>query len=62
MLQITPNLHFHGQCKQAVQLYKEAFGAQVKFMLSEADANPNDGIGTQRLLLNDSSNAKHLLQ
>ncbi|GIO43861.1 VOC family protein [Paenibacillus apis] len=71
MLKITPNLHFKGQCKQAIQLYKEAFNAQVKVILCESDANPSDWtvqsgdedlvyhcemyIGSQRLMLNDSS-------
>lgn len=54
MLQITSNLHFRGQCKQAVQLYKEVFGAQVKVMLSEKDVNPNADIA--------ENNAKHRLQ
>lgn len=71
MLQITPNLHFNGQCKQAIQLYKEAFDAKIKVMLSEADDHPQNGvtknneedmvyhcemfIGTQRFMLNDTS-------
>lgn len=71
MLQITPNLHFNGQCKQAIQLYKDALGAQVKTLLCESDANPKDWvakddtkdlvyhcemfIGSQRIMLNDNT-------
>jgi len=71
MLYVTPNLHFNGQCKQAIQLYREAFDAQVKTLLCESDANPKDWvaadntkdlvyhcemfIGDQRIMLNDST-------
>lgn len=47
MVQVTPNLHFNGQCKQAIQLYREAFGAQVKTLLCESDADPNDWVATE---------------
>lgn len=73
MLQVTPNLHFNGQCKQAIQLYEEAFDAKVKVLLCESDADPEDWtvkgnradlvyhcemyIGTQRLMLNDSTDS-----
>ena len=70
MLQIIPNLHFSGQCKQALELYKKAFNARVDILLCESDANPADFfasdstrdlvyhcemyIGGQRITLNDS--------
>ena len=42
MLKVTPNLHFAGQCKQAIELYKQAFGAEVKILLCNSDINPSD--------------------
>ena len=42
MLKVTPNLHFRGQCKQALELYKQALGAEVKVLLCNSDANPQD--------------------
>ncbi|MCL2592558.1 MAG: VOC family protein [Defluviitaleaceae bacterium] len=44
MLKVTPNFHFRGQGKQAIELYKQAFGAEVKVLLCNSDANPNDCI------------------
>ena len=70
MLQVTPNLHFNGQCKQAIQLYKDALGAQVKILLCESDANPKYWtakdlvyhceifIGSQRIMLNDNTDSQ----
>ena len=74
MLQVTPNLHFNGQCKRAIQLYKDALGAQVKILLCESDANPKDWvaksdtkdlvyhcemfIGSQRIMLNDNTDSQ----
>ena len=49
MIQVMPNLHFKGTCKQAIELYKKAYGAEVKAFLSYADANPQD------FLMNDES-------
>ena len=67
MLKVTPNLHFRGQAKQAIELYKQAFGAEVKVLLCNSDAysdedeNPKDlvyhaeiYISEQRLTLTDS--------
>jgi len=42
MLKVTPNLHFRGQGKQAIELYKQVFGAEVKVLLCNSDANPKD--------------------
>ena len=44
MLIVTPNFHFKGQCKEAIELYKKAFGAEVKVLLCRSDANPQDYI------------------
>jgi PhnB protein len=74
MLTITPNFHFNGNCKQAIELYKKAFGAEVNVMFCNSDANPKDYvansnekdlvyhaeilIGNQRLMLTDSIDDK----
>jgi len=42
MLKVTPNFHFRGQAKQAIELYKQAFGAEVKLLYCNSDANPKD--------------------
>ena len=42
MLKVTPNFHFRGQGKQAIELYKRAFDAEVKVLLCNSDANPED--------------------
>ena len=44
MIQVMPNLHFNGNCKQAIELYKKAYGAEIKALLHYADANPQDFI------------------
>jgi len=68
MLKVTPNLHFRGQAKQAIELYKQALGAEVKALFTNADANPEDHpegephivyhaeihISGQRIFLSDS--------
>ncbi|MCL2574524.1 MAG: VOC family protein [Defluviitaleaceae bacterium] len=72
MLKVTPNFHFRGQGKQAIELYKRAFGAKVKVLIDNSDANPEDlidggpgdliyhaeiYIGEQRLTLTDDIDA-----
>jgi len=42
MIKITPSFTFSGQCSQAIELYKKAFGAEVKVKLLYSDANPKD--------------------
>lgn len=42
MLKTTPNFHFRCQCMQAIELYRQAFGAKVKELLCNSDANPQD--------------------
>ena len=39
---VTPNFHFTGQCKQAIELYRKAFDAKVNEMLYYSDAHPKD--------------------
>lgn len=74
MLQVTPNLHFNGQCKQAIKLYENALNARIENLLCESDANPKDWtakedtkdlvyhcemfIGGQRITLNDSHDSE----
>jgi len=42
LLKVTPALSFRGQCSQAIELYKEAFGAEVVTMIRYSDADPAD--------------------
>lgn len=42
MPRLTPNLHFAGECAQAMALYERAFGAHTKVCLRYADADPSD--------------------
>jgi len=44
MIQVMPNLHFKSNCKQAIELYKRAYGAEVKVLLRYAEADPQDFI------------------
>jgi hypothetical protein len=41
-LSVTPCLGFNGQCNQAIELYKEAFGAKVIEKLHYSEADPKD--------------------
>ena len=42
MLKVTPNFHFRGHARQAIELYKLAFEADVKVLFCNSDANPED--------------------
>ena len=42
MLRVTPGLGFRGQCNQAIELYKKAFGAELLSKLHYSDADPKD--------------------
>ncbi|MGF7146142.1 PhnB protein [Anaerotaenia torta] len=71
MIYVTPNFHFPGNCKQAIELYKVAFGAEIKILLCNSDANPEDCIsddgdnnlvyhaeiiiGNQRIMMTDDT-------
>lgn len=62
---LTPNLHFTGQCRQAIALYARAFGAQTRSLLTYGQAGDPDtlradhvyhaevAIGPLRLVMND---------
>lgn len=39
---VTPTLHFHGTCKEAIALYQEAFGLKLNFLLRYSDADKLD--------------------
>lgn len=39
---VSPNLHFQGNCGEAVKLYEDALGADIMFILRGEDANPAD--------------------
>ncbi len=41
-MEIVPNLHFHGECEAAIELYEQAFGAQRTVFLRYQDADPRD--------------------
>ena len=38
-MKITPTLNFGGQCREALQVYAQAFGGQITCMFSYRDAN-----------------------
>ena len=68
---ITPNFHFSGQCLQAMELYRRAFGAEITNLLTNSEADPRDYtslagekflvyhaemcIGGQRVMMTDES-------
>lgn len=39
---ITPNFHFRGNCKEAIDLYKKVFHIKILTFLENKDANPLD--------------------
>lgn len=39
---ITPNLHFQGECKEALKLYEKAFKGEITILLHYSDADPTD--------------------
>lgn len=39
---VTPNLHFSGTCAEAIEWYRDAFGAEVLCLLKNSDADPAD--------------------
>lgn len=45
---ITPNLHFNGNCEEAIDLYKQAFNAEIVCLLKNKDADPQDYITEQK--------------
>jgi len=41
-MKVEPILIFAGQAIQAIDLYKKAFNAEVKILMRQSDANPED--------------------
>lgn len=41
-MNIIPNLHFHGDCEKAMELYEKAFKARRTVFLRYKDADPHD--------------------
>lgn len=41
-MDVTPTLHFAGQCEEAIRVYREAFGLHVNFLLRYSDADARD--------------------
>jgi PhnB protein len=41
-MKIVPNLHFNGDCEQAIELYERAFKAKRTVFLRYRDARPED--------------------
>ena len=45
MVKITPNFNFNGKCKEAIQLYKEAFNAEIISLIRNGDATWESSYG-----------------
>ena len=41
-MKITPNLHYNGDCHEALQLYEKAFNGEITVLLFFKDADPSD--------------------
>ncbi|MBI9014676.1 MAG: hypothetical protein JEZ08_20735 [Clostridiales bacterium] len=41
---VTPNFHFNGNCKKAVEFYKDVFDIKVNCMYEVSEADPKDYI------------------
>ena len=41
-MEIIPNLHFRGDCENAIALYERAFNGRKTVFLRYKDANPQD--------------------
>lgn len=39
---VTPTLHFHGQCEEAIGLYQQAFDLRINYIMHYTDADKND--------------------
>ncbi|MCH5165856.1 MAG: VOC family protein [Clostridiales bacterium] len=50
---VVPNFQFGGKCKEAIELYKNAFGAEIACMLLYKDAKKED---YNRHLTNEQKN------
>ena len=41
-MEVVPNFHFNGKCRDAIELYKKAFGAEISCLLLYKDARIED--------------------
>lgn len=41
-MNVTPTLHFSGQCEEAIGLYQKAFDLRTSYILHYSDADPRD--------------------
>jgi PhnB protein len=41
-MKVTPNLHFRGDCKEALKLYEKAFDGKLTLLMHYRDAHPSD--------------------
>jgi len=41
MLRVIPSFTFNGECNQAIELYRRAFGAEIKMKVLFSEAPPN---------------------
>ena len=41
-MEVVPNFHFAGKCRDAIELYRKAFGAEIGCLLLYKDAKPED--------------------
>lgn len=74
---VTPNFHFRGNCKEAIEFYKEVFDIQVKCIYENSEADPKDYItnheienliyhaevilGNTRLIMSDNTNKEEII-
>lgn len=47
---LTPNIHFRGNCYEAIQFYKDVFDLEIKILEKNKDANPSDYVSDGRYL------------
>lgn len=57
---LTTHIYYNGQCKEAIEMYKEAFGATVKTMMEDSDTHlvvhAELTIHNELLIMNDFGN------
>ena len=47
---LTPNIHFRGNCYEAIQFYKDVFDLEIKILEKNKDANPSDYVSDDHYL------------
>lgn len=60
MLLLVTHIYFNGECKQAIKLYKQAFGATVQTLMEDSDqslvVHAEIMIHNELLMVNDFGN------